>query len=264
MPEVDRYLDAVQRKIPRPRQQRQVLRALPRESAPPNLMDDLQSQLERETLLDPDQLSTPLRLAPNHWRQFLAIAAVLVLASGLGFIIFSVLPPSHPSPIAELMQRLPESSNGTAAEVAANVPTPPPVVAMKSASPIAAEARVAEQQSPLAVAQATDEPTWQLTIRADSPQQLSDETLKYLASNNIPFSMDYQHSSMPEDAAIPEQGPRARFSRREFVAGPQVPMQQRGANLTTQPAEQHLQRVIVARNVSGDRVVEMTQTLSQI
>src|SRR5262249_7232480 len=76
------------------------LRQLPRESAPRDLMEGFQAQVEREALLGTDELeqaSTILRI--NRWPQILSAAAILLLATGLGVVVYTVLP-SHQVPLA--------------------------------------------------------------------------------------------------------------------------------------------------------------------
>lgn len=71
-----------------------LLRDLPRVAAPIELNESLCGQLERSSLLNPvDDHSDPLR-SSNRWPQFTAVAAVLILAVGLGLVIYFVLPPS--------------------------------------------------------------------------------------------------------------------------------------------------------------------------
>src|SRR5688500_6237239 len=70
---------------------RDLLRWVPRESAPPELMESFQSQLERAVLLEEDdedaaEVAGTLRI--NPWHQFRAVAAVLVLATMLGLVVF--------------------------------------------------------------------------------------------------------------------------------------------------------------------------------
>src|SRR5690349_4083349 len=68
---------------------RDLLRALPRAAAPPELMETFQGSLEREALLGQGGADTeaaaaaaPLRI--HRWPQFMSIAAIVLLAVGLG------------------------------------------------------------------------------------------------------------------------------------------------------------------------------------
>ena len=71
-----------------------LLRDLPRATVPVELNESLCGQLERSALLDPnDEVYDPSRSA-NRWPQFTAVAAVLILAAGLAFVVMYVLPPS--------------------------------------------------------------------------------------------------------------------------------------------------------------------------
>jgi len=77
--------------------QRQMLRRLPREQAPADLVDELRSQLERQAILD-DAAPVPLPrgLGIGRWSGVLAAAAVVAAAVGLGLIVYSVLPSGRP------------------------------------------------------------------------------------------------------------------------------------------------------------------------
>src|SRR5215218_8863749 len=74
---------------------RDLLQRVPREPAPPELLETFQSQLERSVLLEEEddaaaEEAGSLRI--NHWTQFRAVAAVLVLAVTLGFVVYYALP----------------------------------------------------------------------------------------------------------------------------------------------------------------------------
>src|SRR5215211_4515191 len=74
---------------------RDLLRWVPREAAPAELMESFQSQLERAVLLDEEdedatEQASALRI--NPWYQFRAVAAVLLLAVMLGVVVFYSLP----------------------------------------------------------------------------------------------------------------------------------------------------------------------------
>ena len=102
------------------RQTRQLLRGLPRESAPPELSEIFNSQLERSVLLDGITEQRPRSGPLNRWPQFMMAAAVVLLTVGLGTVVYLVLPRSRP-PI-----RVADSS-------------PPPGVITHSAQPTSAE-----------------------------------------------------------------------------------------------------------------------------
>ena len=73
---------------------RQFLRALPREAAPADLCEAFTGQLERAVLLD-DSAEEEARLARmriRRWPQYLAVAAVLMIAAGLGSLVYFGLP----------------------------------------------------------------------------------------------------------------------------------------------------------------------------
>lgn len=64
---------------------------LPKEKAPAEVLDTLQSHLERHSLLEGvEESSSSTRI--NRWPQLGAVAAVLLLAGGLGVLVYQVLP----------------------------------------------------------------------------------------------------------------------------------------------------------------------------
>src|SRR4051812_1376885 len=76
---------------------RGLLRALPREPAPPDICEAFQGQLERSVLLsDFDNSASGSSMKINRWPQHLAVAAVVVLAAGLGLVVFFGLPSGTP------------------------------------------------------------------------------------------------------------------------------------------------------------------------
>ncbi len=78
-----------------------MLLSLPRESAPADLAETLQGHLERSVLLDgvgTDHLETTLKI--NRWPQLMSVAAVVLLALGLGVLVYVVLPQHSSAPVA--------------------------------------------------------------------------------------------------------------------------------------------------------------------
>jgi hypothetical protein len=93
---------------------RDFVRALPRATAPGDLSETLQGQLERSSLLDGDPSSeATLTLKPNRWPQLVSIAAVVLLAVGLGTVVYVALP--HGAPKATV-------ARGEGSDVKANAP----------------------------------------------------------------------------------------------------------------------------------------------
>jgi hypothetical protein len=104
--EIERHLEANphHRDLIRELQQtRALLQTMPRASIPGELNESLTGQLERSSLLDPhDEDETRSLVRINRWPQFTAVAAVLLLAAGLAFVVYYSLPNSNPrnGPIA--------------------------------------------------------------------------------------------------------------------------------------------------------------------
>jgi anti-sigma factor RsiW len=92
--EIEKYLVANpshRQLIDELKRQKGVIASLPRESAPVEILDHLQSHLERQALLDNvEDGADSMRI--NRWPQWTAVAAMLLLTVGLGALVFSVLP----------------------------------------------------------------------------------------------------------------------------------------------------------------------------
>jgi hypothetical protein len=69
---------------------KQSMRDFPQEHAPLEVMDHLQTHLERGALLDDVGGPAPVRV--SRWPQFTAAAAVVLLTASLGILIYKVLP----------------------------------------------------------------------------------------------------------------------------------------------------------------------------
>lgn len=76
---------------------RRLLQSLPREAAPMEIEELLHTHLERSVLLDDgSSASAPLRM--NRAPQLLAAAAIVILAAGLGLIVWLVVRPPSATP----------------------------------------------------------------------------------------------------------------------------------------------------------------------
>src|SRR5690348_8199548 len=67
-----------------------LLQDLPRASAPLELNEALCGQLERSALLNSSEEEGSTGLSINRWPQITAVAAVLILAIGLGIVVYYV------------------------------------------------------------------------------------------------------------------------------------------------------------------------------
>jgi len=75
-----------------------MLKDLPHVQAPADVLDSLQSQLERSALLGrPEELSGDETYKIGFWTQFRAIAAILILTIGLATVVYFVLPRNAPN-----------------------------------------------------------------------------------------------------------------------------------------------------------------------
>jgi hypothetical protein len=98
--EIEQYLDRYpehRQLIDELVQQRAALRDLARENAPPDVLTHFQGQLERSALLS--DLSGPLTGGKRSRRRLNlpAVAAIVLLAAGLGVIVWIALPPRRPA-----------------------------------------------------------------------------------------------------------------------------------------------------------------------
>ncbi len=164
--EIEKYLETnpQHRKLMEElKQTRALMRALPRASAPPEIGEMLQGQLERSLLLnelDAEPAGDSMRI--SRAAQFRAVAAVILLALGLGVVVYFVLPssnqrvtvvtapPTDHEFATNTTQILPETEEASRAiaGVPSATPAPPPVatpspalttasVAVASADPFA-------------------------------------------------------------------------------------------------------------------------------
>jgi hypothetical protein len=76
------------------RRHRELLQTLPRATVPGELNENLTGQLERSALLSDDDETAEAGVRINRWPQLAAVAAVILLAVGLGIVVLYVLPPA--------------------------------------------------------------------------------------------------------------------------------------------------------------------------
>ncbi|MGB7156585.1 MAG: zf-HC2 domain-containing protein, partial [Tepidisphaeraceae bacterium] len=72
--------------------QRDLLRGLPREDAPEEILEALQGHMERSVLLGDADAAETEAMKIHRWPQFAAMAAMVLLTVGLGVVIYFVLP----------------------------------------------------------------------------------------------------------------------------------------------------------------------------
>jgi anti-sigma factor RsiW len=86
---------AIAARVARMQKQRQLLAALPAESAPADMASSVRAVLERRTLLDAASGGRHQVLGSVHLmgRKFAAVAAMLVLLGGLGYLVYRVIGP---------------------------------------------------------------------------------------------------------------------------------------------------------------------------
>jgi hypothetical protein len=201
---------------------RDLLRGLPREMAPEGWLEPLESQFERDALLGGGDPLTEFKMvrARRWWPQLLAQAAIILLAFGLGTIVYFVLPPKHPTVAIVQPPEQPQSEGeaGVGQERlarSADVALSDPAVMLRQAKDVDADANkgmakgdvptlafdkhVADGASTpvemAAVAPAIQD-TLFITITADNVQQASSELRNYFVVNGIAWS----ESGQPEAA----------------------------------------------------------------
>ncbi|HYE20359.1 MAG TPA: zf-HC2 domain-containing protein [Tepidisphaeraceae bacterium] len=98
--EIERHLDAHPQHralIAELMGHRDLVRTLPRATAPADMNEALTGHLERSALLDGETESSPAVAGRIHrWPQIAAVAAVALLALSLGIVVYYVLPPAGP------------------------------------------------------------------------------------------------------------------------------------------------------------------------
>lgn len=81
---------------------RAVLRDLPRIPAPPEVSDGLRSNSERSMLLDDSRSLSISGRSDSRWWQYAAIAAIFLLTTGVGIVVYQMLPSLQPARFTEL------------------------------------------------------------------------------------------------------------------------------------------------------------------
>jgi hypothetical protein len=144
---------------------RGLLRNLPRESAPAELMETLSGQIERSALLGDDSAVVG-QVGHNRFGQFAAWAAVLVLTGGLAAVVYRVLPSNKVQPELALLKPAPlpsASATPSQDDGAKLAPDMDKVVAAPATEPaagvaVAQDATTAPAQVEVAAAPTVDAP----------------------------------------------------------------------------------------------------------
>lgn len=188
---------------------RTLIASLPRESAPPDIAEAFQSQLERSMLLDGTGSSEPAA-GVNRLPQMVLAAAIVVLAAGLGVVVYFTLPGSPPPKLTAYVPipqaaTVPATTNltvavPTASPLAVTVkekqPSPPTEVASNKPLISQAAGEMAEQSEPLNHLAAKAAPATQSTLKAlqnqiartDDHVFLMARTLRIVVSADDPSS----------------------------------------------------------------------------
>jgi hypothetical protein len=116
---------------------RELLRSLPHEPAPVDLAEAFGERLERSMLLDGAGSNSPSLVPVRRWPQMMMLAAMVLLAAGLGVVIYVVLP----------------SRNGPSPKYSAATPPPAPTLTPMAATTAPSAAPTAP---PVSVATALD------------------------------------------------------------------------------------------------------------
>ena len=212
--------------------QRQMLRRLPRESAPPDLTEILQSQLEREALLAANVFEeSPPFLRIRRWPQLLAAAAIVALALGLGTIVYLVLPPAHPvasivapppdNPAVDARTRTP-ADESIVGDLDKEIDTKAGREADAPGDPQDRTYLVRNQKSGTDGAVALNSAAFfgladtneglVIMVKAADIQFANDEVVKYLEANSIPWTPADTHivaralSEQPQEPQAPQGG----------------------------------------------------------
>ena len=240
--------------------QRDMLRALPREMAPEGWLEPLESQFERDALLGGGDPLTEFKAvrARRWWPQMLAQAAIILLAFGLGTIVYFVLPPKHPTVAVVQPPEQPEGEARAEWERAAQDQGARKVVEvaladasgrlerkrdMAESGVVGAEPEVLRVEAGTAgdraeartevdtnVAAPAVQDTLFITITADNVQQASSELRSYFAVNGIAWSESGQPEAvaMLTEAMGVDEALVTNVVRDSAVSGREAPPEQQG------------------------------------
>jgi len=165
---------------------RDSLRSLPKESAPPELAEMLNSQLERSALLDGSEMPRPI-LRISRFPQLAALAAILLLTVGLGIVLYFVLFPAKPVSFSIAPTKAPATMEAPLAVAEREVVSSPALG--KSAGSVVAAADNVEKKAEESVATTqpatTDNSALVLVVSTDNPQQTQNQVADYFKSNGI-------------------------------------------------------------------------------
>lgn len=181
------------------------LQQLPREAAPRDLMEGFQSQLERESLIGGEGLKLlNYRSRFNNWPQILSAAAIVLLAVGLGVIVYSFLPHGTPLALTQpaepyIRQREPLMARRSVADGAGEAKGEIAEATLKVAEGMLVEQEKADTVSLNLAVDSTlvalglrrdpaENGTLMITVTADDLKSANNEVVKFLATNNIEWS----------------------------------------------------------------------------
>jgi hypothetical protein len=231
--EIERYLAASpahQQLIAQLKQTRDLVAQLPRERAPAEVNEILQGQLERSVLLTDQPDDRPnIILRIGRRPQFLAAAAIVLLAAGLAFLVFQILPHDTPTVVVSPQPSGPVAiKEGLAEGELRQEMRPEAAVARRPARPTTPDAEaksdpmreqagqvdklaLADPASPLAknlevlhklgmpaewceamevAAAAPSNDSGLFLVHTDNVAQARDQLVTFLSSNNIAWSYD--------------------------------------------------------------------------
>jgi hypothetical protein len=181
------------------------LRQLPREAAPRDLMEGLQSQLERDSLLGGESLNlSSYRSRLNRWPQMLSAAAIVLLAVGLGVIVYSFLPHGAPLAMTQPADQFSRLREPLVAERGGAEDAGTAKVAAIDEKRKAGDALAGDDGKPDTVAfnlavdstlialglrpDPAENGTLMITVTADDLKSANNEVVKFLSTNNIEWS----------------------------------------------------------------------------
>lgn len=179
---------------------------LPRESAPAELAEAFNAQLERTILLEgASDRQTPAGMSRGHFTQYAAVAAIIILTLGLAFVVYMELPSlnSRPQIVQNLSRATPvpttdseaiaEAPAGRAAAAVPNHATRE-LDATAAAAPVAPLVPAAsDAASALSLRETGDEQKKStvrpvvVVIHASDPGQTRKALVTYLVQRDIPW-----------------------------------------------------------------------------
>jgi len=249
---------------------------LPRENAPPEILENLQGQLERAVLLgDVGEEESDVVPRINRWPQITSLAAIVLLTVGLGVILYYMLPPLSRQPDtysiiqdrppttrpAELPQPALQELSAVPRDRSRDEGAAPPALMARNTNATKAKQgeidAIQDVQRRLSVARQEGlndaQPQVLLVVNTDDPSTTQRQLLAYLQSNQI------QWKAVGQEVATTQPNNAISESEQGYVA-PAATGPSDQSNLI-QPQSDEMDDLIVCPNMSIRQANELAGAL---